>query len=613
MYEAEVNQPFAAETALPAAIRDAFRNSSRTITGRTVLPWGEHCTECAIPTCYETCDLYVPRKDGKCRRFANGMVRIDHAESLSGYILKIDFKRWAKLWTAGNTRIFPLAEAKALEDHDLAIAQRLGRISHIPLQIHLIRQRYDKKKRGALQPPAGGQDEPDYFLFECYNPSPNPVSVSLVMRPLASARKMAFERLVEMPPAFTHIEVPLVEITSVLNTAEPFGLEIIPNAVEDVLVLYFGTMDFVRDTAFIPHVEPCKVVVWDLDNTLWDGTLAEDGMDKLILRPGIREVLEELDQRGILLSIASKNNAEDALMALRKFGLDEYFLYPQISWSPKSAALLRIAAALNVGLDSMTFIDDSTFERAEVHNACPTVRVIDVTEYRTLPARAEFQVPLTAESSNRKQLYRLQQLRETALDSSQSTYLEFLRDARLELTLTSLSADNIPRVHELTQRTNQMNFSGNRYTRPKLDAIIENPQLDTYVIDCRDRFGIYGTIGFCVLDRQANLVIDLVFSCRIQSKRVEHGFLIYLLQTHRAGGADDFYVSYQRTSRNENASKVFDDLGFEALDDKNGVCVLVFRADRDIPEDNINICVTHDYAKRGRTNDLPAAPSPASC
>ena len=172
MYEAEVNQPFGPETALPAEIRDAFRNSSKTIAGRTVLPWGEHCTECAIPTCYETCDLYAPRKDGKCRRFANGMVRIDHAGSLSGYILKIDFKRWAKLWTAGNTRMFPLAEAKALEDHDLAIAERLSQISHIPLQVHLIRQRYDAKKRRALEPPAEGQDEPDYFLFECYNPSP---------------------------------------------------------------------------------------------------------------------------------------------------------------------------------------------------------------------------------------------------------------------------------------------------------------------------------------------------------------------------------------------------------------------------------------------------------
>jgi FkbH-like protein len=165
----------------------------------------------------------------------------------------------------------------------------------------------------------------------------------------------------------------------------------------------------------------------------------------------------------------------------------------------------------------------------------------------------------------------------------------------------------------LTQRTNQMNFSGNRYTRQKLDALIENPQLDTYVMDCHDRFGSYGTIGFCVADCQANLVIDLVFSCRIQSKRVEHGFLIYLLQRHRARGAEDFYVSYRRTPQNANAGKVFDDLGFQVLDDKNGACVLVFRANREIPEDNIGICVIHDFAKRGRTNDLPPPSTRASC
>ena len=273
--------------------------------------------------------------------------------SLSGYILEIHFKRWAKLWTVGNTRIYPLEEAKGLEDQDLDIAGRLSRISNPPFQIHQIRKRYDDKKSWAAQPAPETAIQPDYFLIECYNPSSGIVSISLLMQALAPERKMAFQQRIEMPPGFNRIKVPLSEITPVLSTAEPFGVDIIPNSVKDFLVLYFGTMDFVRDSAFVSPAAQCKVVVWDLDNTIWEGILAEDGLENLVLKPEIREVLAELDRRGIILSIASKNNAQDAQAALRKFGLEEYFLYPHISWIPKAAALFRIAAALNVGLDSM--------------------------------------------------------------------------------------------------------------------------------------------------------------------------------------------------------------------------------------------------------------------
>lgn len=516
------------------------------------------------------------------------MVRFDHDESLCGYILRIDFKRWAKLWTPGNTRIFSLTEVSALEEQDRGIAERLYRISSVPVQIQQIRRRYEEKKRQALEAAPAGGEQPDYFLIECYNPSPASLSVSLVVRALAPAPSMGFQKLMEMAPGFSHVEVPLAEIAVAVNTAEPFGVEIIPNSTaEESLTLYFGTMDFVRDSAFVPPAAQCKVVVWDLDDTLWEGTLAEDGLGNLVLKPGIREVLAELDRRGILLSVASKNDAEDALAALRRFDLEEYFLYPEISWEPKSVMVSRIAASLNVGLDAMVLVDDSSFERANVQSGCPQVRVIDAAEYATLLGRPWLPVEAPAGGVRRKELYRLQQVREASLVRYSGSYLEFLRDCGLELTVARLSAQNIARVHELTQRTNQMNFSGSRYSRPRLEAIREDLGCDTYVIDCRDRFGTYGTIGFCVVERETKLAIDLMFSCRIQSKQVEHAFLIYLLRKYRAGHAGDFRVSYRRTSGNANVAKVFDDLGFELLSETNGVSVLIFRANREIPENNI--------------------------
>ena len=107
-----------------------------------------------------------------------------------------------------------------------------------------------------------------------------------------------------------------------------------------------------------------KCVVWDLDNTLWSGTLLEG--DEVHLRDGVREIIHALDARGILHSIASRNHAESALARLRELDLEEYFLYPQINWGSKAASIRTIAESLNIGLDSICFIDDQPFELAEV-------------------------------------------------------------------------------------------------------------------------------------------------------------------------------------------------------------------------------------------------------
>src|SRR5690625_82784 len=112
------------------------------------------------------------------------------------------------------------------------------------------------------------------------------------------------------------------------------------------------------------QTEKVKCVVWDLDNTVWDGVLLEG--EGLVVRPGIREAMETFDKRGILQSIASKNEFEPAWERLEKFGLAEFFLYPQIGWGAKSESIRKIAEELNIGLDTFAFFDDQPFERDEV-------------------------------------------------------------------------------------------------------------------------------------------------------------------------------------------------------------------------------------------------------
>jgi FkbH-like protein len=412
--------------------------------------------------------------------------------------------------------------------------------------------------------------------------------MSLTMRATDERAKMPFQKLLDMAPGFRRFRIPVAEIATMLDVRRGFDIELVPNDDAEEPTLYFGMMEFVvereQDNTSKKKV---KCVVWDLDNTLWDGVLAEDGIDKLRLKPEIGAVIQALDARGILNSIASKNNAQEALEVIRRFKLEEYFLRPQISWGPKSQSIQAIAKQLNIGLDSLVFIDDSTFEREEVKAACPEVRTLAAEEYGTFLAREEFQVPVTEESKERRKLYRVEIDRQVLAQSFSNDYMAFLRHCRIQVKVQRMTEENLERVHELTQRTNQMNFSGNRYDRAVLRTVLTDRDLDTFVLSCEDRFGSYGVIGFAIVDRRQPVLTDLMFSCRIQSKRVEHAFLAYLIRRYIAETARDFYANYRKSPRNAPSGQVFADLRMEQVETRDGVLILRFPRGQEVLEDGV--------------------------
>jgi FkbH-like protein len=615
MYETETNIKTEPISDVPSGIVNAFRELNGKILSRTLIPWGEHCTECGWPTCYSTCELYAPREDLKCRRFADGMVRVDCEGSLNGYLLKISFKRWGKLWARGNFRLFSPERADRVERRDYRIGTALQRL---PLPKGLRRsaaiKRYSLKKRLASRGVKNGH-RPTSFLCECYNPHSETVSLSLTIRTLYPAQpisfpnlvqllpgfqharelkesKIPFQSLFEVPPGFHRIRVPFEEILRAVDLSAPFGIDIIPNQVFEGLTLYFGAMDFVTEpepkaTKTKKKIDKIKCVVWDLDNTLWEGILLEDGLEKLRLRPAIAELIRTLDQRGILNSVASKNNFDDAIRAIRSFGLEEYFLYPQISWQPKSEGIKAIARSLNIGMETFLFVDDSQFELHEVRTACPNVRVLDAAGCQSILDMDECNVPVTAESASRRKLYQVETSRQAVAESFGEDYRAFLRDCKIKLKISPLSEENLERVHELTTRTNQMNFSGNRYDRDVLRTIIATPHLATYVLACEDRFGSYGVIGFSVVDRREPRMTDLMFSCRVQSKRVEHAFLAFVIRKYFSETENDFLVSYRKTDKNSPSGQVFWDFGMREIGNTTGVLLLSFPRDQAPPDDGI--------------------------
>jgi FkbH-like protein len=599
MYETEVNNSIETIETLPPEIRERFAEFRDRIAARTVLPWGEHCTECAWPTCYTTCDLYSPRQDGACRQFTDGVVRIDHKAGVNPYLLKIRFKQWAKFWTVGNLNLRPLSAAVRHEQFNIAVGA-IGRNMPVPDVIKTkILQKINYARRISGENAPASVEPPDYFMLECFNPNPRTIALTFTVRLRFQKDVPPFQTMIEVSAGYSRAKIPFSDMSRAIGGQQPFEVEIIPNECENT-VLYFGLMDFVREksqaekekpeskpektAASAP--QPLKCIVWDLDNTLWDGILIEDGPEKIRLRPGVVDLIKRTDQSGILHSIASKNNHDDAMDVLRAHGLDQYFLYPQIKWQPKSQSLAEIAQRINIGIDTLAFIDDQPFEREEVKAAAPQVAVIDALDYADILSRPECSVEATEESRNRRRSYQEQQEREAVLDSFSGDYLRFLRECQMQVSMRPLDDTNLQRVYELAQRTNQMNFSGKRYQITELKELMDAAYFETYVIDCKDRFGNYGIVGFAVVDARVPRLLDLMFSCRVQAKRVEHAVLTFLLKRFVDRGRD-FQADYRRTPKNAASGKVFEEMGFESMAEEKGMSRLIFRKGKEIPDDQI--------------------------
>jgi len=588
MYESEISLAVEEVNQLPTDAIHSFTSGHVEIVGRSVLPWGEHCTECAMPHCFKTCSLYDPREDGKCRRFVSGFVRLDLPGSFNGYLLKVEFKKWGKLWCNANAHLFNNASAQRLEKRDLLIARGINKVPDvIGLRNKLRGKRYGQKKRWSKKLSVG-DESPDCFYIEVFHPGEKLIELSLTIRPDDESKLMhPYQKLLEVESGYNEFKIPYNEMAHIIDFGQSHGIDVTPNDIEGN-VLYFGALDFIKEADPIGmQAKNVKCVVWDLDNTLWHGVLVEDGAEGLHLRQGIEDTIRKLDERGVLQSIASKNNHDEAMAVVQSYGLSKYFLFPKISWEPKSQSLREIAHDLNINVDTFLFIDDSPFERAEVSESIVGVRTMDAEDIDTLFSREDLQAVVTRDSQSRRSMYQENIKRKSELNKFEGNYFSFLEQSKIVIDIHSFAFENIDRVFELVQRTNQMNFSGNRYEKEELNQILSDENLQSIVIGCNDRFGKYGTVGFCLVNVAERTLTDMVFSCRVQAKRVEHAVLSYLLKEYVGNSQSDFYIEYRPTDRNERAAKVFYDFDLKVISDQEGLRRMVFEAVREIPDDNI--------------------------
>jgi FkbH-like protein len=165
-------------------------------------------------------------------------------------------------------------------------------------------------------------------------------------------------------------------------------------------------------------------------------------------------------------------------------------------------------------------------------------------------------------------MYRQSAARETAQESFGSDYLAFLTSCEIELEISDYSPEQQERVAELVQRTNQLNFSGHKHTRQELQDLLANPRLEKFVLQCSDRYGSYGTVGFCLAEftPEAICVHDFMLSCRVQGKLIEKAFFHHLLEQHNPRAATQLWMNFRPTQRNKPAQQVLESLGFRQSD-----------------------------------------------
>lgn len=549
------------------------------IASTYLLSWTEHCIECAVPDCFSVCPLYVRRRDRKCARFKNGIFPNPNYSGLFPYGAEIEFRRWGKLESTFGYGSVSVSRSRSLDRIDRRLLRAIRPISSFlrPVNPALrLNGAYCVGRERLLQGMTRRRKSDfDEFLIEVWNLDSNPVR--LVLETWQQGLK--FRTSIHLEPGRNIQRIP-VEFMNVDLYGTFAMIRVFPeNDAEAHLV--FSWLDFVRyavpqhseiskeiprlDQSAIEPASKVKCVIWDLDQTVWEGILGEQDTERVILRPVVLSTMRALEERGILQSVASKNDHDHAWRALDHLGVSHLLLYPRINWEPKSVNVQRIASALNIGIDSCAFIDDSEFELAEVSRGCPGIRVFNASNIPTLLERPEFEVPVTQESKQRRLSYRAEAQRKEKAAEYGDRYEAFLKTCEMEARLfRPTESEHIERCLELLHRSNQLNLSTYRYSREEFTALLQRNDVICVCTSSRDRFGDYGIVGFASLELTKDKILlkDFVLSCRVAQKKLENAWFKWLSDFAREAGYTRIYAPYGKTPRNGVLLQAFLEVGF---------------------------------------------------
>jgi len=361
------------------------------------------------------------------------------------------------------------------------------------------------------------------------------------------------------------------------------------------------TVDFFK--TYVEYVKPFvmsangkakKALIFDCDNTLWKGILGEDGFDNIEMSSKtkngavfseIQAIALALNRQGVLIGLCSKNNPEDIDevveshpdMQLR----DKHITINKSNWLDKVSNLKDIANELNIGLDSLVFIDDSSFEVNLIREQLPDITILQVPErlYEYPKMLREnrslfFNLSFTAEDSKKIEMYE-QQVKRKAVKKEFADIEDYLASLELKITIYEDDKSIIPRMSQITQKTNQFNLTTKRYTEGDIKNFIENEFFKILAFSVADKFGDSGVTGLCILNMDDNNKIanidTLLMSCRIIGRNVEYAFMDCIIDIMKRRKVNVVRSQYIKSQKNEQVKEFYDKCSFDLTESNDSI------------------------------------------
>ncbi|MDZ4299412.1 MAG: HAD-IIIC family phosphatase [Candidatus Sungbacteria bacterium] len=315
-----------------------------------------------------------------------------------------------------------------------------------------------------------------------------------------------------------------------------------------------------------------KCAVLDLDNTLWQGIVGEDGPENIVPDRKLQTHLLSLFEKGIILALDSKNNEEDALpifencpdMVLRKNHIAAW----RVNWESKEKNIAELAEELNLGTESFVFVDDDPFQRGAVRTAFPEIAVLSPEQIYDYAGFCSFAI--TDEDRRRGSMYAEERQRRE-LKGSLRTEEDFLKELDLHVVMNEVSDETMARVSQLTQKTNQFNLTTRRYGEDDIRRLL-GKGWRVWTIGVTDRFGDYGTTGVVMIEPQSAdewRVDNFLLSCRVLGRKVEDRLVAHLIDAAGRAGVRTIHAEYRASSKNRQTESFWDRMAFTRIKEDN--------------------------------------------
>ncbi len=325
-----------------------------------------------------------------------------------------------------------------------------------------------------------------------------------------------------------------------------------------------------------------KCIVVDLDNTLWGGVIAEDGVNGIQLsnnKEGARfkdtqRILKRMKEQGVMIAVLSKNNPEDVEPVFSHPDMvlqHEDFVAEIINWETKTVNIRQLAKDLNIGLDSFVFLDDNPAEQERMKVECPEVTVIDFPKDTTrLPAVVAkvyddyfFALEVTGEDKKKTEMYHSEAKRKAEMGNSVSMY-DYLNRLEMTMDIHIMKPHEEKRVTQLVNKTNQFNLTTKRYSQEEIHALATGTDSDILTVCLADKYGDQGLIAVLILkyDRTEAEIDTFLMSCRVMDRKVEHEIMAQIKTMLQDKGIKKIKASYIKTAKNTPVVDLYEKLNF---------------------------------------------------